>query len=79
MRYSLHVNIRQNGFSGNCFCSCGLFNYRVQHVGENHEGLLLDRQDQKTSCLHQYYDPAKYFTCVIISMLFSELKLMCSL
>ena len=32
MRYSLHVNIRQNGFSGNCFCSCGLFNYRVQHV-----------------------------------------------
>ena len=36
------------------------------------KGRLLDRQDRKTFCLHLYYNPAKYFTSVI--MLFSELS-----
>ena len=76
MRYSLHVNIRPN--------DCSVFARAVCSIIESNtlekikKGRLLDSQNRKTFCLHQYYDPAKYFTSVIISMLFSELKLLCS-
>ena len=79
MRYSLHINIKPVPGIVFAHAVCSIIESTLEKTLEKiKKGRLHDRQDRKTFCLHQYYDPAKYFTSVIICRLFSELKLLCS-